>query len=190
VVAPKSAPPSVDPSENVKALNEASIAGLRREITLEVAGLRREIQNQAELVDKTREIDRQNQTLIDERLQAGTEKLAATIELTAKTFSGSAAETAKSLATQMEATFGRLADRVATLERGQYEGAGQAGVRDPQLAALMAEVAALRLEQTKETGQSAGLSMGVKVLIGALSLMATLLGAVATALGIAAYFAK
>jgi len=185
---PNSTPPGIDPSENVKALNEASARHLREVLKIEVEGLRREIANQAALVDKTREIDRQNQTLIDERLQAGTEKLAATIELTAKTFSGSAAETAKSLATQMEATFGRLADRVATLERGQYEGAGQAGVRDPQLAALMAEVAALRLEQTKETGQSAGLSLGVKILIGALTLMTTLLGAAATVLGIAAYF--
>lgn len=168
-----------DPTANVKALNEASIVGLRREVRLEVDGLRREIANQAALVDKTREIDRQNQTLIDERLQAGTEKLAATIEQTAKTFSSGTAETAKSLASQMEATFGRLADRVAVLERGQYEGKGQAGVRDPLLDAFMAEVGRLRTGSDKSSGERSGLSLGTSIVLGVITLIATLLGIVA-----------
>lgn len=173
----------IDPSENVKALNEASAKHLRELVALQVEGLRREIANQATLVEKTREIDRQNQSRIDEQLRAGTENLAAAIEMTAKTFSGSAAETAKSLATQMESTFGRLADRVATLERGQYEGKGQAGVRDPQIDALMAEVGRLRADRDKGAGERAGLSLGTSLLIGAIGL----LGAV---LGIVGYFTK
>lgn len=175
------ASPGIDPTENVKALNKASMEHLREVVDLEVAGLRREIANQAKLVSKTRAIDRQNQSLIDERLQAGTDKLAATIELTAKTLSTTVAETAKSLASQQEGTFGRLADRVAVLERGQYEGKGQAGVRDPQIDALLSEVASLRAARNTDAGKSAGLSLGVAILIGAAGLIATLLG-------IAAYF--
>lgn len=165
---------------------------------VEIKGLRREIDNQAKLVDKVREIDRSNQALIDERLQASIERLEGTIELTAKTLSAQGVETAttlslnvtdtaKALASQHAAqfdrlsqqhtaSFERLSEKVASLERVQIQGAGQAGVRDPQIDALMAEVAKLRANQTSAAGERAGLSLGTSILIGLLGVAGMITG--------------
>jgi len=168
--------PPIDPSENVKALNEASSRHLREVVRMEVEGLRREIENQATLVSKMRDIDRLNQRLIDERLEASTEKVSATIELTAKTLSATVNETAKTLASSHEANFNRLSERVAILERAQYQGAGQAGVRDPLIDSLMEEVRLLRAAQAAGGGLKAGLSLGASILIGAVGLIGAIIG--------------
>lgn len=195
----------LDPTENVKALNKAGIKSLRDVLTVEICGIRREIESQATLVDKVREIDRANQALIDERLQASIERLEGTIELTAKTLSAQGVETAttlslnvtdtaKALASQHAAqfdrlsqqhtaSFERLSEKVASLERVQIQGAGQAGVRDPQIDALMAQVATIQAQQLSSTGKQAGLSLGVSILIG-------LLGAAGMITGLISWFGR
>ena len=84
--------------------------------------------------------------------------------------------TAKTLATQSSTMMSVIEGRLAALERSSYEGKGKQAVADPQMAALIALVESLRESRSTHTGRSSGLQSGWSWIIGAVGLIAGLIG--------------
>ena len=86
------------------------------------------------------------------------------------------ATTAAAMATQSQNTTGQFQERLALLERSQYETKGRSALADPQLAEMLAELRGLRTRASTETGKSAGVSMAGALVMGAITLVSLLLG--------------
>lgn len=167
---------TVDPTENVKALNEASVkrlddlAELREKHQEKIADIRdkhyKELdEKESSRLDSIRQVDVQNQALAAKAALDAIQALAATTTvnadnirnaLTATTASNAKATTdlAASIAASTAATAEGLSIRIAALEKSNAEGVGKGRVADPQLDALMAKVDSLALTRSSDTGSS------------------------------------
>lgn len=169
----------IDPSENVRALNEASIKrvddmmALRSELVdakLDIAKLRADhnlfviqmhANHQAALdekessrLDSVRQVDQLAVKTESDRAAVAISALATTTAAMAETLRSAQTVSAATLATQFDRTMAQANERIAALERSSYIGAGRAGVADPQIDKLSALVEHLASAQAAGIGKS------------------------------------
>lgn len=200
----------IDPTENVKDLMEASITSLSREAALQeklvdekIKRMEREWIHQAHVAElraahaketrahdtdrweKTRTIDMANAREAAAQVLAALNNNSATQERTAQTLRDQVASTAQATQQAQAALFNPLADRVSSLEKSSYTGAGRQAVSDPQMDRLTLLVEQLATNQSRVQGTKEGMGDGAKIGLALIGLVATGVSILGGLLGIA-----
>lgn len=184
--------PSVDPSENVKALSEAANArqdDLRNSNNLlldakiehleKMAQLRAEHSKEINALESNRlnairQVDVLAVNTAADRAQAAIQALAVTTTSNAENLRNALNSTASTIATQTANTVSQITERLAALEKSSYEGIGKGRVADPMLAEMVEELKGLRESRAGISGKSQGISASWGILLGAFSLLAAI----------------
>jgi hypothetical protein len=186
--------PTVDPTQNVKDLSEASnirqddLRGLTKELfdakithVKEVMALRAEHQRMMDVaesarIDSIRQVDLTNTANAASQALTAIQTLATTQAASAETLRAQVANTA----TQVQATLNGVTQdfnkRIATLEQSSYEGVGKQKIADPASERTAMLVERLVAAQATGTGKSEGIGVAWVVLLGVVSLFGGVLG--------------
>lgn len=190
--------PTVDPTRNVLDLVRASVLRLddlrsaetRRQDAMremetahrdKVEALTSDFNAQlrdaeAKRIDAIRAVDVNAVAVASARAADQATVLATQVQVSADALRGLVSASAATLAAQQAAASAEFAKRLAELERSKYEGAGRSTVADPQLERLAALVEKLAGREATGVGKSAGISAVWVAALGAVSLVAGLLG--------------
>lgn len=99
-----------------------------------------------------------------DRAQQAVSTLATAQAATAETLRASVNTTATNIATQLDRTTAAIVERIASLEKAQYTGAGRSTVADPQVEVLKAAVEKLSIQQSQNAGKTEGIGVSGSVL--------------------------
>lgn len=157
---------SYDPSENVKALASASAErqdDLRKETNRRIDAELKHLKNivkiharhqkslrkaESQRLDSIRQVDREDVNKTAAQALSAIATLAATTTTTAEALRGQVATTAQAAATSLANSMGEMNKRLSALELSSSEGRGKATVESPMMTEMVAELKALRREQS------------------------------------------
>lgn len=194
---------SVDPSENVKALNEAAnkrqddlreaseklikaqldaaekLNALRQDHIREISTLRadydgRLLTAEAKRIDAIRAVDVNAVAVASTRANDQALVLATQVSQSAEALRTLVATTASTAAASLQQVVNTLSARLTALEQAGYQAAGKQTLQDPAFVALLAKVEALSIARTAQEGSLSGRSDVVGWIVGGLSLLAVL----------------
>jgi hypothetical protein len=177
----------VDPTKNVLDLVNAAvkriddIANIRYEHQKEVADLRASYDDklrdaEAKRIDAIRLIDTGAVTTANEKANAQATVLANQVSTSAEALRALVTTNATTLATQLTQIITPITDRLALLEKAQYEGAGKERATDPQLLLLLTEVKNLRDLQQNNTGRGQGMNSLWAIIIAGIGVISGIFG--------------
>lgn len=167
--------PVVDPTLNVQNIIEAAVRRLDDLRGESVLARDRAIENVKELmvvhamyteklqvaeakrIDAIRAVDVNAVAVANERAAAQATVLASQLATSAETLRALVATTATQVAQQLQQLTTQLTDRLATLEKGAYEGVGRTRVQDPMMAELLLEMKQLRTVSSTHHGSGEGM---------------------------------
>lgn len=153
---------------------------LQREIELRAEHQIALDQLEAKRIDSQRSVDQLAIKTESDRSATAITALATAATATAETLRNAVNTSAANLATQLDRTVTAITERIASLEKSAYMGAGKQQVADPQMERLAGMVENLVKSQATGTGKSEGISTFWVVLVAVAGLILTLV-AVATA---------
>lgn len=130
---------------------------------------------EAKRIDAIRAVDVNAVAVASERAADQATVLANQVSASAETLRNLVASTATTQATVLAQITTQLTDRLASLEKAQYEGTGKQAVADPQMANLIRVVGELSAKGEQGVGKTAGIDTSWKILLAAASFIATLL---------------
>jgi len=183
----------VDPTENVKALSEASsarqddlreannkywqseISAMRDMMVLRADHAKEIRQLESDRLDKIRQVDVLAGNTAADRALVAIQTLATSQAAAAETLRSMVTSTATTIAAQTAQAMGAVTERIAALEKSSYTGMGRQTVADPQMERLSAVVEKLASAQSVGTGKTAGINWVGAVVAGAVSLFVGLL---------------
>lgn len=187
----------VDPTKNVLGLVEANnvrLAELRavdkernddlRKLTeahsrevmeLHVKYQERLTLGESERINAIRAVDVAAVATASERAAQQANVLANQVAASAETLRTLVASTSTALANQVQATNGQLVERIASLEKAQYQGAGRSEVANPAIDQLIREVRMLHEAQTQGKGKGEGISTAWGILMALVTLISMLI---------------
>lgn len=185
--------PTVDPTENVKALTEA--ANMRQDDLREASDKYnaaqinhvKEIQDlhmkykqlltraEAKRIDAIRAVDVNAVAIASERATQQAAVLANSVTSSADTLRNLVASTATNIAEQLKQIVDSFNVRISAVERAQYEGQGKGSVVDPQMAMLVEEVKKLSTVAHTSSGKSSGMKDAWALIIAAIAILFSLL---------------
>lgn len=190
--------PVVDPTRNVldlvaaanmrqDDLREADSRRMTEVMAVELGAVRREIElrgdyneklreAEAKRIDAIRAVDVNAVAVAAERAATQATVLANQVAASAETQRGLVATTAQALAEQLQQITTPIIDRLASLEKSQYEGTGKQSIRDPAMDELIKVVSGLTLQQSQSSGKGAGMAQSWAILVAAVALIGTLIG--------------
>jgi hypothetical protein len=197
--------PVVDPTKNVQALviaeskrqddlrlasekyNEKvaeyveKVASIKADCAKEIANIRVEYAKEFNALESgrlnaIRQVDVLAVNTAVDRAAAATQALAQTTASNAENIRNAMTTTAAAIATQLANTVSAITDRIGSLEKSSYTGAGRSTMSDPALAEMMLEIKALRQEQSLGAGKTQGLNASWAILIGAAAVIVAILG--------------
>ena len=191
---------AVDPTENVKALMEASLKSLteRQDLLARLADekIKRlesavlsaektatmqashntEIRHmESDRVDKIRSVDVANAAATAAQLLSAVTTLASTAQATAETLRNQVAATAAAVASQTERIINPIVERVAVLEKSSYRGEGRSTLADPAMESLVAEMRKINGSVASSVGKSQGSGDTVKWIATGISMIVGLI---------------
>lgn len=188
---------NIDPTKNVLDLVNSSIKRIddlriaeskrvdekivnEREHVREIMAIRADHANdlreaEAKRIDAIRVVDVNAVGATNERATAQAAVLASQVATTAETLRNLVATTASATAIQLDQLTKLLTDRIAALEKAQYEGVGKERVTDPIFSKLIEKIDSLGETRSENTGRGAGLNAGWGYILGAIGLIATIL---------------
>jgi hypothetical protein len=201
----------IDPTENVKALNEAAnkrqddlraaeekLNELRSQHLQEIMTLRTDYENQlrvaeAKRIDAIRLVDTTAVAVQNERAVATATTLAKTVQDSAQVLSVQVTKSADDLRTLVATTaaessrslqqqFAAITTRLSALEQGSAEGLGKQKYQDPALASLIEQVSKIAQKQTDSAGINAGRGDVIGWIMAALMFMVALAAVLVSAL--------
>jgi hypothetical protein len=111
---------------------------------------------EAKRIDAIRAVDVNAVAIANERSAAQAIVLANQVSTSAETLRALVATTAATTGQQSTLIFNQLIDRIASLEKAQYEGVGKGRVADPMMANLVDEVKKLRDSRSEIKGGGEG----------------------------------
>lgn len=107
---------------------------------------------EAKRIDAIRAVDVNAVNVAANRQADQANVLAAQVAASAEALRSLVASTAASQATAQQQVIGPILERIASIEKAQYEGFGKAGVVDPQMTQLLVEMQAMRTIQSQNYG--------------------------------------
>lgn len=126
---------------------------------------------EAKRIDAIRSVDVNAVAVASERATQQASVLANQVAQSADALRTLVATTATTFAQQQQSLQTQITERLALLERSQYENKGKAGVADPMMVELVSEMKAMKGAQQTTTGKSEGMSASWAMLIGAVGLI-------------------
>jgi hypothetical protein len=138
---------------------------------------------EAKRVDANRAFDMGAVAVASERATQQASVLANQVTASADTLRALVATTATTFANQQQSLQTQITERLALVERSQYESKGKAGVSDPAMADMVVELRALRSAQSQGAGKSEGISASAGVLIAVIAAVAGLGGLIVSMRG-------
>jgi hypothetical protein len=172
---------SVDPTENVKALQEAGakrqddlrelndrridaeirvlaaqLDGLEKRMVLRAEHAKEIRLLESDRLEKIRQVDVLAGNTAADRALVAIQTLATTQNAAAEAMREMVTQTATTIAAQHAADLARINEQIAALQKTSYEGAGKQTIADPMMAELVAEMKAMRATVTSGEGQSTG----------------------------------
>lgn len=137
--------------------------------------------------EKTRQVDVLAAAASAAGLATAVQTLAATADRNAETLRNQlnadraalaklVSDTALNVSTQNDSLFKDVNNRIAELQKSSYQGVGKSSVADPMMAEFISEVRKLVQSRATDTGQRQGMSDSMKVLVGILTVITTLMG--------------
>jgi len=179
--------PVVDPTVNVLRLVESEVIRLN---DLQAAETRRvddlqELRSEFEdklaaaesrRIDALRAVDVNAVGVANEKSTAQASVLANQVSTSADALRILVASTAATMAAQTKGITDQFTDRLAALEKAQYENKGKSGLVDPMINELTNEVKVLREGKATSTGTVQGISSSWAILLAVIGLAALLLG--------------
>ena len=186
--------PVVDPTDNVMKLVEASnqrqddlrnaenrrieegmkhiefVANLRAEYAEKLSSA------EAKRIDAIRAVDVNAVAVASQRAADQATVLANQVLQSADTLRAALTATATTIAAQMESKFSGIIERVALLEKANYEGQGRSKVADPQIDSLLAEVRRIATAQTATGGERRGGQQAWGYVVGAIGIIIAIVG--------------
>lgn len=187
----------LDPTLNVKALNEASTrheAEMRAELAKRldaaiqhlsaIGDIRdrhaKEMRDlETKRIDAVRESDSLNARIVADRQANTQDTLIRKMAEDREALRASVEGTARTLALQLDSKMTGTEGRLLALERSLSEARGKEGVVDPQLERLSTMVEKLAARESSSAGKSEGISATAKVIIAAVGLFATIVTIIA-----------
>lgn len=127
---------------------------------------------EAKRIDAIRSVDVNAVAVASERATQQAQVLANQVAQSADALRTLVATTATTFAQQQQSLQTQITERLALLERSQYESKGKAGVEDPRLQDLLVEVKGLSASQNTSGGQKQGADRSWQILLGAIALIA------------------
>ena len=115
-------------------------------------------ESESDRLDKIRQGDVLAVSTAADKAAAAIQSLAVTTAANADNLRSSVENTAQMIARQTSETVGAITERLAALEKSNYEGVGRQRVSDPQIADLLSEVKGLRDSRSLGAGKNAGIS--------------------------------
>lgn len=197
--------PTIDPTKNVLDLVEAERRrqdGIRDEVgkryDTEIRHLERtaimradhakEIRTlEAERLDKIRQIDVVAVNTAADRAAAAIQALAVTAAANAENLRNALNATAATIASQLSQTVQGINERLAALEKANYEGQGRQAVSDPAISEMLNEVKNLRLVASDTGGRRQGQITAQALISWALGIIVSLIaiGSVVVSIAVA-----
>lgn len=190
--------PTIDPTKNVLDLVEAAVKRIDDILSLSTKRLEEKIDSEkshtrelmqlrsehikdlreaeAKRIDAIRAVDVNAVTATNERATAQAAVLANQVTTTAETLRNLVATTASATAVQLDQLTKLLTDRIAALEKAQYEGQGKERVTDPILQQLLTEMKATRESMGEGKGKSQGINATVVYILMAMSFIGGVIG--------------
>jgi len=164
--------------ELLKRLSEAESRRVDEQAKLRAEYSQQLVDAEAKRIDAIRAVDVNAVSVASERATAQATVLATQVQASAETLRSLVATAATSQATQLTQIITPITDRLALLEKSQYEGKGKEGVADPILRQLAEDLRTLREERRESSGTTKGVNatmvMGLTIfglLIGMLTLL-------------------
>lgn len=127
-------------------------------------------------IDALRAVDVSGVSIANERATAQASVLANQVVASADALRTLVSQTAATMAQQTQNLTTQLTDRLASLEKSQYENKGKSGLVDPMITELTTEVKNLREARATSTGTVNGISSSWAILLAVLGAVALLLG--------------
>lgn len=139
-------------------------------------------------LDKTRQVDVMAATASAQQLATAVQTLANTsdrnaetlrnlVNATAATMAKQTADQAQVLSTQTDNLVKGINDRIAELQKAQYQGVGRSSVSDPAMEALIVEVKKLSTAGSASTGRTDGINWIIVTLFGVITIAIALYAA-------------
>jgi len=179
--------PTVDPTKNVLADERDKRLDSRfveeQKHVREILGLTREYEDklkiaEAKRIDSIRVVDVQAVQTANDKATQQAQVLATQLTTSAETLRALVASQAQATAAQLTQIITPITDRLALLEKNQYQGAGKESVTDPLMNQLLAEMKATRDTIGEGTGRSQGASSTIAYIVMALGIMGAIFGAI------------
>lgn len=130
---------------------------LDERMTLIASHFRELSEAEAKRIDAIRLVDVNAVAVASERASAQASVLASQVSQSAETLRALVSATATTVASQLTQISSQLTDRIALLEKSQYEGIGKGRLADPQLESLIAQVKILSDIQNTKQGSGDGM---------------------------------
>jgi hypothetical protein len=172
---------SVDPTENVKALQEAGanrqddlrelndrridaeirvlaaqLDGLEKRMVLRAEHAKEIRLLESDRLEKIRQVDVLAGNTAADRALVAIQTLATTQAAAAETLRSMVTTTATTIAAQNAETVSQMTQRIAQLEKSSYEGAGKQAVADPMQAQMFAKMDTVLQTLANDSGQGTG----------------------------------
>ena len=138
---------------------------------------------EAKRIDAIRAVDVAAVAVASERATQQAQVLANQVAASADALRALVATTATTFASQQQSLQTQITERLALLERSQYESKGRAGVEDPRLQDLLGEVKALSATTARGSGKSDGIGASWAVLAAVAAIIISAGSAVLSARG-------
>jgi hypothetical protein len=120
---------------------------------------------EAKRIDAIRSVDVAAVAVASERATQQASVLANQVAASADALRALVATTATTFAQQQQSLQTQITERLALLERSQYESKGKAGVTDPAQIEMLSEIKALRAAQSSGSGKAEGISTSTGVMV-------------------------
>ena len=157
----------IDPTANVLQLVEAAVKRIddlrtsadkhiNEKIDIHIAYMKELSLAESKRLDSIRSVDVGAVAIASEKAAATANVLATQVTQSAETLRALVASTAASVATNLAQVSTQLTDRLALLERKQYENQGKSSVTDPQFDALIKKIDSLGESRATTTGTGTG----------------------------------
>lgn len=155
--------------EESRRLNEQAVLRSEYESKLAIA--------EANRINAIRSVDVAAVAIASERASAQAGVLATQVAASAEALRTLVTSTASAMAQQAQIQQAQLADRLALLERSQYETKGRQGMADPMMDNLIVEMKRLTESRAAGEGRTAGVRLSWGVILGAAGLIGTAISA-------------
>jgi len=131
---------------------------------------------EAKRIDAIRAVDVNAVAVASERAADQATVLANQVAASAETLRNLVATTATTQAAQLGQITTQLTDRLASLEKAQYEGTGKQAVTDPQMAIVLNELKDLRQREFEKSGSGSGMSSMLGWIVSGIFLLLAIAG--------------